>query len=115
MIWLILILFLVLILASKIGGGAVEINKLFYPLYSRKLSFRTTPYFEHRPHAEMLCLKLGQRKLLFSELEYFNSFARDDICVVYAGAASGIHSTFLANIFRAGSFIFMTRTRFRKI
>jgi len=60
----------------------------------------------------MLCLKLGQRKLLFSELEYFNSFARDDICVVYAGAAPGIHSTFFGKYFPRWEFHFYDTNAF---
>ncbi len=90
-----------MLLIKKRGGG--ETIK-YEPHYDRKLNTSHTPYFEGRPHEEMMILKLGQRKLFFNELELYTLFLeryalKKGVTVVYAGAASGIHSTLLAKIF----------------
>lgn len=108
-----LILIIVCLLAYKFSprspsvkkktGGAVILNVAYEPLYSRKLSDKSTPYFEKRPHDEMMILKLGQRKLLMNELELYTIFLkkypRENTHVVYAGAAAGFHSTIFAELF----------------
>ena len=108
-----LILFIIICLISctsiyfskkeKKKGGAVILAVSYEPHYSRKLSDKNTPYFEKRPHDEMMILKLGQRKLLMNELElytiFLKKFPRENTQVVYAGAAAGFHSTLFAELF----------------
>ena len=73
----------------------VEENIYFEPLYNREL-LPTAPMEKFfRVHfREVLILKLGQRKLLFNELEFYNICKQrttKNITVVYAGSAPGIH------------------------
>lgn len=107
LILLFLLIILLCITFKKLGGK--DIIK-YEPYYDRKLSKITATYFEGRPHEEMMILKLGQRKLFFNELEFYTSLsssflkskkekAKKGVTVVYAGAASGIHSTLIAELF----------------
>lgn len=59
----------------------------------------------------MISIKLGQRKLFFNELEFYNKCCHKlknekKITVIYAGAAAGIHSTLLAELFPKWKFHF---------
>mgnify|MGYP003418809927 FL=1 len=97
--------------ADKPGTGTrdyklwrkVEENIYFEPLYNRELlPTMQTEKFYRVNYREVLILKLGQRKLLFNELEFYNICGQrttKNITVVYAGSAPGIHSTLIAKLF----------------
>jgi hypothetical protein len=55
----------------------------------------------YRPLSLNRTLKIhnGQRKLLLSEVDFLTDFAKEGDTIVYAGAAPGIHTTFLARLF----------------
>ena len=108
----------------RMAKKIVDKNIIFKPLYGRDIKGGSpSAKFFARHFREMLALKLGQRKLFFSELEFYtifinnfftqvfpihslftqSSFNRENtdikIYVIYAGAASGIHSTLIAELF----------------
>lgn len=107
----------------KEGGRIIDKNILFEPLYSRKLNEGKEEKFYGRHIREMISLKLGQRKLLFNELEFYtmvssflsssrSSSIREEekekkkVTVIYPGAAAGFHSTFLLKTFPDWEFHF---------
>ena len=63
-----------------------------------RLPYRPAPY------RARTSLHLGQRKLLLSEVDFLTARARPGDTVVYAGAAPGIHTGFLAALFPAARF-----------
>jgi hypothetical protein len=77
----------------------------YVPHYSRLLPVREAHY-TNRPIHEKIALKLGQRKLLFNELEFYTKYATPGSTVVYVGSASGIHSVAFARLFPEVHFIF---------
>lgn len=92
---MIIFLFLIIILLSySLMGGAEKFNCdiKFKPHYSRLLPKNQEKY-EHREYYTKISLKLGQRKLLVSELEFLDKFIKKETTVVYAGAAAGYHLT----------------------
>lgn len=79
----------------------------FKPHYSRKLCEEEELY-AFRPDRELISLKLGQRKLLFSELEYYTKILQpgEEALIVYAGSASGSHNPPLLELFNHCEFHF---------
>ena len=126
MILILLFFVLLLALAVRWGGGEdwewkkanKKIDKKidFEPLYSRKIDpdQHQQEQFFGRHYREMLALKSGQRKLLFSELEFYTAKIPhgEPAVVVYAGAASGIHSTFFGEYFPNVQFHFYDMNKF---
>jgi hypothetical protein len=101
MIILLLLLVMVVFLAYyKSGGAAVKPITHFETLYSRMLGKKVSEW-HLRERYQKINLKLGQRKLYFNELEFYNHIWSIDkkATVVYAGAASGHHTYFLARMF----------------
>lgn len=54
----------------------------------------------------------GQLKLLLSEIEFLTEHSRDQDVVVYAGAAPGTHTEFLASLFPKLSFVLVDPAEF---
>lgn len=55
-------------------------------------------YYE-RPEHEKTVIHWGQRKLLMSEIEFLTDYSEKGDVVLYAGAAPGTHTNFLADLF----------------
>ena len=51
------------------------------------------------------CLHWGQLKLLLSEIEFLTPFYGQSLCVIYAGAAPGLHVPMLARMFPSMHFV----------
>jgi cap2 methyltransferase len=54
----------------------------------------------------------GQRKLLFSEIEFLTLYGEKDISCIYAGAAPGTHIKYLSNLFPEVKFILVDPSQF---
>lgn len=61
-------------------------------------------YFE-REDKDRSVLHWGQRKLLFSEIEFLTLYGRKNTIVLYAGAAPGNHTEYLSSLFPEVSFV----------
>ena len=112
-----LILILIILSGQYFGSGEkpdwqwrkankkIDTTINFEPLYSRQILKESAgEKFFGRHYREMLALKLGQRKLFFSELEFYSLFLEKTVVtkpikVIYAGAAIGSHSTLIAELF----------------
>eukprot|EP01080_Neovahlkampfia_damariscottae_P010658 gene10658-3282_t len=54
----------------------------------------------------------GQRKLLFSEIEFLTLHAENDITCIYAGAAPGTHIKYLSSLFPEVKFVLVDPSQF---
>jgi hypothetical protein len=61
--------------------------------------------YRERPAQEKTVLHWGQRKLLMSEIEFLSDYGEAGDIVLYAGAAPGTHTNFLADLFPQIKFV----------
>lgn len=68
---------------------------------NHRILARNAPRKEYfvRPYDTRSTLHWGQRKLLFSEIEFLTQFGSPKHLVLYAGAAPGTHITYLSSLF----------------
>lgn len=113
MLLIYILLFLVLLLCVTHGSEEdPEFKPIkFVPHYSRLLPEKQAKYTKRSVY-EKIALKLGQRKLLMNELEFYTEFADNNTVVIYAGAAAGIHSVAFARLFEKVHFIFYDPNKF---
>jgi hypothetical protein len=71
----------------------------------------TAPY-RRRADEKKTVNHWGQRKLLLSEIEFLTMFAESNDTVVYAGAAPGTHTEFLASLFPTLKFVLVDPAEF---
>lgn len=108
---LILILLIFILISFLIIRGSKENALGYIPYYSRKLLKNKTPYTNSRDPCTLINLKLGQRKLLISELEFFIENLKENDVVVYAGSAPGSHSAIWPTLYK-NKFIFYDPNKF---
>eukprot|EP00808_Paulinella_micropora_P026279 g3430.t1 len=71
----------------------------------------TAKWYARPDHARSV-LHWGQRKLLFSEIEFLLEYGYDNCKIVYAGAAPGNHIPFLSSLFPAYKFVLVDPNKF---
>lgn len=83
--------------------------------YTRTIESKM-PYIQYQSMYEkvMTTIHWGQRKLLFSEIEFLTLYHQDGDIVVYAGAAQGDHMLILAEMFPKLHFILVDPRKFNK-
>lgn len=101
--FIIIFIFLIIMILTAIYTGARE-YLTFTPVYSRLIPEKYIEYKPGRAIETKIALKLGQRKLLFNEIEFYlyteNTFSKGKkIIVIYAGAAPGYHSAAIMELF----------------
>ena len=79
---LIIIFIIIIILGAKVGSKegkvyVIDKNIIFEPLYSRTLNEGQEEQFFGRHIREMIALKLGHRKIVFFETEFYILFLRN--------------------------------------
>lgn len=68
-------------------------------------------YFKRPAHSRST-LHWGQRKLLFSEIEFLTNYGSPEYLVLYAGAAPGTHISFLSELFQDYRFVLVDPSPF---
>lgn len=108
--WIILFCIIILIvLLIKYKAGSAE--NLWCPHYKRTLGDKSLPY-EAIPIEYRLTIKLGQFKLLLTELEFYVDHGGEEEVVVYAGSAAGFHQKAILPFFKKWQFIFYDPRKF---
>jgi hypothetical protein len=102
---LIFIAIIVLLTFLDLKSGSWE-APYYEPHYSRKIPLKRESYRKDRSDCSKINLKLGQRKLFNSELEFFLEHLVAADVVVYAGSAPGSHSVVWPQIWPRTHFIF---------
>lgn len=69
--------------------------------------------YERVPHNQRSVNHWGQRKLLLSEIEFLTLYGEPGCLVVYAGAAPGTHTAYLANLFPEMKFLCVDPAEFK--
>jgi len=68
--------------------------------------------YQRPPNTERSVNHWGQRKLLLSEIEFLTVFGQKGTLVVYAGAAPGTHTNYLADLFPSMDFLLVDPSEF---
>jgi cap2 methyltransferase len=91
----------------------IEFNKKEFNLSSRILQEDAPeePYRRRKDEIKSV-LHWGQRKLLFSEIEFLTLYGEKDITCIYAGAAPGTHIKYLSSLFPDIKFVLVDPSPF---
>lgn len=107
---------LILLISLKLKTGGGKNNKIKYiPNYTRFLCNEEEKW-KLREQYTKISIKLGQRKLFFNELEFYNYVYTKNVNanIVYAGAASGSHTYYLSKLFPSFNFHLYDPNEFNK-
>ncbi len=117
LILLILVFIFTLVLEKK-GGDEIDveipkeyIDSLVFETWESRLLTTKRHKYQQKINFRCIIPKLGQRKLLFTEIEFYTHLIKTntqkkDIIVVYAGSAPGNHSVHIMEMFPDFKFLY---------